>query len=231
MFRRLVDIVLSLSALVLLSPLFVIAAVGILVSSPGPILYRARRLGLKQKVFTMYKFRTMHVDQLSFSSSITAKNDPRIFAFGSMLRRLKIDELPQLFNILRGDMAIIGPRPEDLHIVENYYASYHYETFDVLPGLASPGSLYYYTHCEQVLKEKNAERHYVECLLPTKLALDVVYVREASFIYDLRIILRAGWAILSMAIGKHRFRNPPEIKKAAQLGLIPQALNRTIQTR
>jgi lipopolysaccharide/colanic/teichoic acid biosynthesis glycosyltransferase len=199
----------------------VITAVGILVASPGPILYRARRLGLKQKVFTMYKFRTMHVDQLTFSSSITAKNDPRIFAFGSVLRRLKVDELPQLFNILRGDMAIIGPRPEDVRIVDSYYTSYHYETFDVLPGLASPGSLYYYTHCEQVLNE-NAERHYAERLLPTKLALDVVYVREASFIYDLRIIIRAGWAILSMAIGKHQFRNPPEIKKAKQLGLIPQ---------
>jgi lipopolysaccharide/colanic/teichoic acid biosynthesis glycosyltransferase len=127
-------------------------------------------------------------------------------------------------------MAIIGPRPEDLQIVDSYYASYHYETFDVLPGLASPGSLYYYTHCEQVLKEKNAQRYYAEYLLPTKLALDIVYVREASFMYDLRVILRAGWAISCTAIGKHQFRNPPEIKKAAELGLIPQALNRTIQT-
>jgi lipopolysaccharide/colanic/teichoic acid biosynthesis glycosyltransferase len=225
MARRLLDITLSLSALVLLSPLLAIAIVGIRVSSPGPILYRARRLGLKGRVFTMYKFRTMHVNQRSFFSSITVKNDPRIFAFGSLLRRLKVDELPQLFNVLKGEMAIIGPRPEDQQIVSKYYASYHHETFEVLPGLASPGSIYYYTHGEQILKEKGAEQHYAEQLLPIKLALDIVYIRESSFAYDLRIILRAGWVILSMALGRHRFRSPPEMPRATQLGLIPESLN------
>jgi len=178
----------------------------------------------------MYKFRTMHVDQRSFFSSITSKNDPRIFAFGSLLRRLKVDELPQLFNILKGEMAIIGPRPEDPNIVNKYYAPFHYETFDVLPGLASPGSIYYYTHCEAALKENDAEESYANQLLPIKLALDTVYAREASFVYDLRVILRASWAIVSMAFGKHHFRNPPELKKAARLGLIPASLIPASQT-
>ncbi len=224
MARRLIDITFSLSALVLLSPLIIVAIVGIRLTSPGPILYRARRLGRREKIFTMYKFRTMHVDQRSFFSSITGKNDPRIFSFGLLLRRLKVDELPQLFNVLKGEMAIIGPRPEDLQIVSKYYAPCHHETFDVLPGLASPGSIYYYTHCEQILKEEDAEQYYAEHILPIKLALDIVYVREASFIYDLRLILRAGWAISSMALGKHYYRNPPEMKKATRLGLIPQSI-------
>jgi lipopolysaccharide/colanic/teichoic acid biosynthesis glycosyltransferase len=159
----------------------------------------------------------MRENQGSFCSPITAKNDPRVFAFGSWLRHLKIDELPQLFNILRGEMSIVGPRPEDPQIVNKYYAQDHFETLRILPGLASPGSLYNYTHSEQILVRGGQEKHYIEQLLPVKLALDVIYVREASFMYDLRIILRTIWIILSTAFGKRHYPDPPEMKKARQL--------------
>lgn len=218
MVKRLIDILASASALVVLSPLLVFAAVGILVSSPGPVLFRAMRAGLGGRPFTMYKFRTMHVCQGGFRSAITAAADPRVFRFGAWLRRLKVDELPQLINILKGDMSLVGPRPEDPRIVEAHYAPLHLETLNVLPGLASPGSIYNYTHGERLLSQSpsGAERLYVERLLPVKLALEVVYVREASLLYDLKVVLRTAATIAATAAGRKRFPEPAEIKKAAQ---------------
>jgi lipopolysaccharide/colanic/teichoic acid biosynthesis glycosyltransferase len=171
----------------------------------------------------MYKFRTMHVEQRSFSSLITPQNDPRVFKFGSWLRRLKIDELPQLINIVKGDMTFVGPRPEDPEMVKQYYKAAHSETLHRLPGLSSPGSLYYYTHCEHTLGQEDTERWYGEQVLPAKLALDIIYVREASCLYDLQIMLRTVWVITCVAFGRRRFPDPPELGKARQLGLDPTA--------
>lgn len=217
MARRLFDIILSLTALIVLSPVFGIAALGIWLSSPGPIFYRARRVGGNQKIFTMYKFRTMHHDQRLSKSVITAKNDPRIFTLGVWLRRLKIDELPQLINILKGEMSIVGPRAEDPQIVDKYYTQEHLETLRVLPGLASPGSIYNYTHGEQLIDKNDPEICYLKKILPIKLALDIVYVRELSFLYDLKIIFRTIWTILLISFGKNSFPDPPEMKKARKL--------------
>ena len=217
MVKRLFDIILSLISLIFFAPIFIVAALGIKVSSRGPILYRAARVGKNGKTFTMYKFRTMHEDHGSFSSAITGIKDPRISRFGSLLRRLKIDELPQLFNVVKGDMSIVGPRPEDPQIVNKYYTPEHYETLTVLPGLASPGSIYNYTHDKQYLANDNYEKSYVERLLPVKLALERVYVKEASFFYDLRIIIRTIRIILSIALGKRNFPEPVEIEKISTL--------------
>ena len=221
MVRRLIDVVLSATALILIGPLVALAAIGILLSSPGPILYRAKRVGINGTIFCMYKLRTMHVHHGEFSGSVTVRNDPRVFRFGSLLRRLKIDESLQFINILKGEMSIVGPRPENPEIVRNYYASDHFETLSVLPGLASPGSIYNYTHGEQMLSCDNAQEYYASQLLPIKLALDIVYVREASFIYDIRLIVRTVWVILCTALGKNCFPDPPEIRKAIRLGLVP----------
>jgi lipopolysaccharide/colanic/teichoic acid biosynthesis glycosyltransferase len=221
----LIDLVLCSVALICLSPLFLLAAVGIWLSSPGPILYRAKRVGIGGKIFVMYKFRTMHVNQEPAGSCITAQNDARVFSFGSWLRRLKIDELPQLVNILRREMAIVGPRPEDPKIVDHHYTSDHLETLRVLPGLSSPGSIYYYTHGENTLNGDDPEGRYVERLLPIKLALDMVYVREASVLYNLTVILRTIWVILTISLGKRDFPEPPEMSKARRLGLFPKSLS------
>lgn len=218
MVKRLIDIIASAAALVVLSPLVAVAAAGILVSSPGPILFRARRAGLGGCPFTMYKFRTMHVRQGGFRSAITAAADPRVFKFGAWLRRLKVDELPQLLNVLKGEMSLVGPRPEDPRIVEAHYAPLHLETLKVLPGLASPGSIYNYTHGERLLGQfrGDPERLYVERLLPAKLALEMVYVREASLLYDLKIVLRTAAVIVATAAGRRNFSEPAEIKRAAR---------------
>lgn len=215
--KRFVDII-ACFALIPLLPILAAIAVAIRMSSPGPILYRAKRVGFNGEPFTMYKFRTMrHVDESASASVITARNDQRVFLLGAWLRRLKLDELPQLANILKGDMSLIGPRPEDPQIVENYYTRDQLETLLVAPGLASPGSIYNYTHGDEILGEHDAENAYLEKLLPIKLALDTVYAHEASILYDLRILLRTVYVILSVAIGRRHFPDPPEMEKATAL--------------
>jgi lipopolysaccharide/colanic/teichoic acid biosynthesis glycosyltransferase len=218
MARRLVEILLSSLALVVLSPILGVAALGIRMASSGPILYGAKRVGLYGRLFTMYKFRTMDFEQPRMASAISVKNDPRVFGFGSWLRRLKIDELPQLLNILKGDMSIVGPRPEDPEMVRKYYRPDYWETLDILPGLASPGSIYHYTHGEDMLSGDGAEECYGAKLLPIKIALDRVYVRDRSFMYDCRIVLRTIGVIIFKLLGMKDFPEPGEMKQAMGLG-------------
>ncbi len=217
MARRLLDAALAALALLITAPLLAAAAVGIRLSSPGPVLYRAPRAGRGRRPFTMYKLRTMRVQSRATTSVVTADGDPRVFPFGAWLRRTKIDELPQLLNVLRGDMAIVGPRPEDLGMVERQYWPVHFETLEVSPGLTSPGSLYNYTHGERLLTPDDPERHYVEHLLPIKLALDVVYVRRRSWWYDTGLILRTARIIVATILGRRAFPDPPEMAAAQAL--------------
>jgi lipopolysaccharide/colanic/teichoic acid biosynthesis glycosyltransferase len=217
MAKRLFDIVFSLVGLVLLSPVLLLSGLGIVLTSRGPILYRARRAGRNGDEFTMHKFRTMHHSKGGKSSAITAARDCRVFALGALLRRLKLDELPQLFDILRGKMSFVGPRPEDPRIVANHYTTAQLETLRVRPGLASPGSIYNYTHGDRYLDTDDPEWAYTQRLLPVKLALELVYVRRASFLYDLRIIARTLCIIVLIAMGKRQFYDPPEMQQALRL--------------
>lgn len=212
--KRLFDLVAALSALAVLLPLMGVAALAIKLSDPGPVLYRATRAGRHGKPFTMFKFRTMRVH--GAGSVITAAQDDRIFPLGQLLRKLKVDEIPQLFNVLLGQMSIVGPRPEAIDIVRYHYHAAHMETLDVLPGLASPGSIYNYTHGEQVIGQENPERDYLDKLLPIKLGLELVYVRRRSLCYDLAIIVRTLTVILQMAMGRRRFPRPPEYAEACR---------------
>jgi lipopolysaccharide/colanic/teichoic acid biosynthesis glycosyltransferase len=214
--RRALDVILSGVALVAAAPLLAVAAVGIRLAGPGPILYRAQRVGRQARPFTMYKLRTMRVGQ-AYTSVITAKDDPRVFRFGAVLRRAKLDELPQLYNILRGDMAIVGPRPEDPQMVEQFYAPLHHETLRVLPGLTSPGSLYAYTHGEAQLDARDPHGSYAERVLPLKLALDLVYVRRASLGYDLALIARTVWMLGTALLGRRHFPLPRELADARRV--------------
>ena len=208
---RLFDAAFSLFFLTLLCPLLPFAALGIVLSSRGPIFYRAQRVGLNGRVFTMFKLRTMHVRQPKNAGVITAREDARIFPLGRRLRRLKIDELPQLYNVLKGDMAIVGPRPRDPRIVNESYTPLHKETLQVLPGLTSPGSIFYLTHCEALLPPDDPNKMYVQDVLPIKLSLDIAYIRESpSLRYNLRIIARTVGAILGQK------RLPPEMRKSRE---------------
>ena len=204
-------------ALLVLSPLFIFAAVGIMVSSPGPILYRARRVGLYGAPFWLYKFRSMYVSgraagcaETQPASRITGANDSRVFRFGALLRRLKIDELPQLLYIVRGEMAFVGPRPEDPWIVEHHYSAEDWETLHVFPGLTSPGTIYYYLHAEQFVDSADPENSYIHGPLKTKLAIDRMYLRRASLSADLKILGRTAGILFGAFLGREQFVAVPE---------------------
>lgn len=213
--KRSLDIVLSAAALIVLLPVLLAAAVAVRLSSEGPVFYRANRVGVGGRPFTMLKFRTMHVNH--GGHVITAQNDPRVFPVGAVLRKTKIDELPQLLNVLVGQMSIVGPRPEDPKIVDEHYTELQRETLNVRPGLSSPGSLYYYAYGEQLLDTDDPERAYVERLLSVKLALDLVYVREASLAYDVNVILRTIVVLVQIVFGKDDFPEPPELARAREV--------------
>lgn len=161
MATRPLDVAAAAVALLPAVPLCLVAAAGIWLCDGRPVLYESRRVGRGGAAFTMYKFRTMRCAGRGVRTNggglITAARDSRVFAFGAWLRRWKIDELPQLVNVLRGDMAIIGPRPEDPVIVERFYTPLARETLAVRPGLASPGSIYNFTHGERQLAAAAAD--------------------------------------------------------------------------
>jgi lipopolysaccharide/colanic/teichoic acid biosynthesis glycosyltransferase len=213
-FQRVFDVCAAAAGLALTAPLLLIAALGIKLSSPGPVFYRARRVGRRGRLFTMYKLRTMHHRRTEANvAAITAHDDQRVFAFARVLRKAKIDELPQLLNVLRGDMAIVGPRPEDPAIVERHYQPHHFTTLMVRPGLTSPGTLYYFTVAES---QVSSDQHYAQTILPLKLALDVVYVRSAGWWYDLALIGRTIASIVRALIGVQRparLREMPEAER------------------
>jgi lipopolysaccharide/colanic/teichoic acid biosynthesis glycosyltransferase len=219
------DLLIAAAALVPAAPVCLLAAAGIWLTDGRPVLYKSRRVGRGGRVFTMYKFRTMRIAPAAGSQAgcaITAHADARVFPFGTFLRETKIDELPQLVNVLIGDMAIVGPRPEDPAIVDAWYGPLARETLAVRPGLASPGSIYNFTHGEpqldtRALPGEDAAATYARVLLPRKLALDLVYVREASIGADLRIMMRAAIAILARGIGYRTFSDPPEMPRAQRL--------------
>jgi lipopolysaccharide/colanic/teichoic acid biosynthesis glycosyltransferase len=215
--KRVLDVVLSLVALVVLSPILSLAAFGVWLSDRSPILYRARLTGRNGRPFTMYKLRTMRVNHGAFQSVITADQDPRVFRFGAWLRRAKVDELPQLVNILRGDMSIVGPRPQHPDIVRGHYGPEHRELLAVRPGLTSPGTLYDYAHADAIVGKTDPERSYVERLLPLCLALDLVYVRRASLGYDAALVARTIAQIVSTVCGRPWAADPPELSQARRL--------------
>lgn len=184
--------------LILSSPLSAVAALAIRADDGGPVLYRARRAGRGNREFTMYKFRTMGADA-SGGGAITGGTDVRVTRPGRWLRRFKIDELPQLINVVTGDMALVGPRPEDVGIVERHYTPFLMQSLDVLPGLTSPGSLSYFAEEANLPGDPaDAERLYVDKILPRKIALDLVYVRNRDWRYDLELVLRTLASIVGL---------------------------------
>jgi lipopolysaccharide/colanic/teichoic acid biosynthesis glycosyltransferase len=202
------------AALLLVSPVLLLAALAIKLTSKGPVLYPAARVGRGGRPFVMLKLRTMNGGQARGQGPqrITGGQDSRVSLVGRWLRRLKIDELPQLANVVRGDMALVGPRPEDPSIVADFYTPFMLATFAVLPGLTSPGSLDYFTREEQLPADPGeAERLYVATLLPRKVALDLVYVHHRCRRYDLQLLVRT----LACLIGFHTLFRRQQARESA----------------
>ena len=206
--KRTFDILFSVVFIALLSPVYILTALIIMLVSPGSPIYKAKRVGRGGKIFTCYKFRSMHKDSGAIRLT-TLKSDERIFGFGRFIRQTKIDEFPQVFNILFGQMSVVGPRPEDEAIYREQPLAYAPLT-RVKPGLTSPASVYDYTHGERM----ETVEEYEEKFLPKKLSLEGYYVEKRSFFYDFRIVFRTLFTILGMFFGKKNFREPRELSAA-----------------
>jgi lipopolysaccharide/colanic/teichoic acid biosynthesis glycosyltransferase len=187
--KRTFDFVAALLGFVLLSPLLLLVACLIKLDSPGPVLFRQERLGKGFRPFLIYKFRTMVHDAPRKGGPITIGADPRITGLGRVLRRTKIDEFPQLINVLRGEMSFVGPRPEVRPYVERFHEDYE-EILRVLPGITDLASVQYLDEAEVLGRYKNPEAAYVSHILPDKIKLAKEYVRRSSLFFDLTLIVR-----------------------------------------
>jgi lipopolysaccharide/colanic/teichoic acid biosynthesis glycosyltransferase len=187
--KRAFDIVTAFTTLVLLTPLMIVVAMFIKLDSEGPILFRQQRIGRGFRPFWIYKFRTMRKGPIADESQVTVGNDPRITRVGRFLRKTKIDELPQLINILRGDMSFVGPRPEVPRYVRLFEREYQ-EILTVRPGLTDLASLKYRDEAALLAQSENPEEEYRMRVLPDKIELAKDYLRQASLLFDLKIICK-----------------------------------------
>lgn len=197
--KRIFDLVIGMSALVLSLPIGAIAAVAIKLDGGGPVLYRAQRAGQGGRRFTMFKFRTMVTsgDSRTPTPAITASGDPRVTRVGRILRLTKIDELPQLVNVLRGDMSIVGPRPEDPRYVSDY-TDCQRKVLQLRPGITGPSAIAFRDEEAVLANAPDLERAYREDILPAKLAIDLDYCARRSMAGDVRLVART---ILAVANG------------------------------
>lgn len=189
MIKRAFDLFCSAFGLLLLLPLLLVVAVLVKLSSRGPVFFRQERIGRGFRPFRILKFRTMVADAPAKGGPVTFGRDPRITGIGRVLRKTKIDELPQLVNVLVGDMSLVGPRPEVPPYVEMYRKEYE-EILALRPGLTDLASLKYRNEADLLGKSPDPERTYATEILPDKLALAREYIRRRSFLLDLSIILK-----------------------------------------
>jgi lipopolysaccharide/colanic/teichoic acid biosynthesis glycosyltransferase len=195
MIKRTFDFVVALVGLVLLSPLLLLVALLIKLDSPGPALFRQERIGKGFRPFRIYKFRTMVHDAPCRGGPITFGTDPRITRLGRVLRKTKIDEFPQLINVLRGEMSFVGPRPEVRPYVELFRADYE-EILQVVPGITDLASVQYRDEAEVLGRFENPEAAYVGHILPDKIKLAKEYVRRSSFLFDITLIFKTCLKLL-----------------------------------
>lgn len=195
MAKRLFDILCAGVGLLLLSPLLLVVAAWVKLDSRGPVMFRQERVGRFGRTFRIHKFRTMRVDAPSLGPQITIGEDARITRSGRWLRASKVDELPQLWDVLRGAMSLVGPRPEVPRYVALYPAELRALVLSVRPGITDPASLSFRNESELLARAEDPEREYVEVVMPMKLGLAADYVRNASLMGDIRLILATLGAI------------------------------------
>lgn len=185
--KRLFDLVSSLSVLILFSPVFIIIAIWISLDSRGGVFYKQIRIGKNGREFGLLKFRSMRTNA-DKSGQLTVGNDTRVTKVGRFIRKYKLDELPQLINILKGDMSVVGPRPEVPKYV-HMYSKEQLKVLEVLPGLTDYASLEYLDEQKVLGAANNPEQMYIEEVMPAKLALNLKYIEERGFLVDLKLII------------------------------------------
>jgi lipopolysaccharide/colanic/teichoic acid biosynthesis glycosyltransferase len=188
--RRIVDILGAILVLVGLSPLYLLIALAIVMEGPGPVFFRQIRTGKNRAPFRILKFRTMVPDAHKKGPSVSGRQDPRITQIGHLLRKTKLDEFPQLWNVLKGEMTLIGPRAEVPEMIRHYTED-ELQILRYRPGLTAPGQLFFTTDQSQELdKVDDAETYYIQHQMHPKLAMDLAYLRDRSASNDLKVVAR-----------------------------------------
>lgn len=195
--KRAFDVTASLIGLILLSPLLLAAAVLVKLDSKGPVFFRQWRVGRQFRPFAIYKFRTMVMGSDRRGPAVTVRGDARVTRVGRALRWTKLDEMPQLWNVLRGDMSLVGPRPEVPRYVELFHDDYE-EILQARPGITDLASVKYRDEAGLLAAAADPEREYVGRILPDKIVLAKEYVRQSSLPFDCRLILRTLLTILQI---------------------------------
>lgn len=189
--KRCFDLIFAASVLVVLAPVILLISLWVKADSRGPVLFRQDRVGLHGRLFAIYKFRTMTADPLpTHQAQITVGADPRITRAGAMLRKYKLDELPQFINVLLGDMSVVGPRPEVPKFVATYLPQVRDVVLSVRPGITDLASIEYRNESELLGQAEDPETFYLQAVLPKKLEYCVKYVAERSLWLDISIIWR-----------------------------------------
>lgn len=194
-FKRIFDVFSSFTAIILLSPFFVFIAIMIRLTSDGPVFFKQIRVGKDGIFFEIYKFRTMVKNAEKLGKQITVGNDERITKIGVFLRKYKLDELPQLMNVLKGDMSIVGPRPE----VPKYTKMYSDEQKNVLlvkPGITDYASIKYRNENIMLNMSNNPEKTYIEEVMVDKININLEYIKKRSVIEDIKIVFLTLWKII-----------------------------------
>lgn len=196
--KRTYDFVLSSAGLVLCAPILLVIALAIKVADGGPVFYRQQRVGRGGKLFWIWKFRTMIVNADQVGLGITRNGDARVTPVGAFLRKAKLDELPQLWNVVRGEMSLVGPRPEVPRYVEKYLPSQRV-VLDVRPGITDLASIEFRREEELLASATDVEQFYIEQCMPRKIELNLRYMREANLWRDTMVILRTLFPARSTA--------------------------------
>lgn len=204
MLKRTFDIGVALGGLIVLAPIFAVVAALIKCDSRGPVFYAGDRIGQHGRPFKILKFRSMAVDADRQGPPITHRDDPRITRVGAFLRRTKLDELPQLWNVLKGEMSLVGPRPETPSYVALYTPEQR-KVLEVRPGISGLPQLSYRDE-EKHLSPDSWEQDYVNVLMPQKLALDLEYVQKRSFALDVQILARTVWLLVKDRMSNEKVR-------------------------
>ena len=192
--KRSFDILISTLGLVALAPLMLLIGLLVKLTSPGPVFFRQERMGRGFRPFRIYKFRTMVADAPKRGAEVTSGGDPRITMVGRWLRLTKLDELPQLWNVLRGEMSLVGPRPEVRTYVERFADDFR-ELLSVRPGITGLASIEYRDEASVLARAEKPEEEYVRTVLPAKIRLEKEYLRRASFLFDQLLIVKTVWKL------------------------------------
>lgn len=194
--KRLFDIIASGCGLIVLSPLFIILSIWIKLDSKGPVFYKQSRVGQHNRDFMLYKFRSMRVGSDKKGLITVGNRDPRVTKSGYFIRKYKLDEFPQLINVLIGDMSLVGPRPEVRKYV-NLYTKEQMCVLDVKPGITDLASIRYRNENEILESVENPDEYYINVVMQDKLNINMEYVSNHSFWYDIALIFKTFWAIVS----------------------------------